>query len=178
MFSLRSRQRLIARSTLERADQSRARVSLADLPAPSRRIRWSPRRKRLVLDAVEAGMLPLDDALARYEISLDEFGAWRAAFRREADPRPATGTRPRPRLEGGGGAWPAASVAGSVPGCVVLPADQSGAAYRSELQAVARALREVGCADAAQSLMRAAARHDGSDALPGQNMAEDDEPRP
>lgn len=41
--------------------------------------RWVAARKAQVVDAVEAGLLRLDEALGRYRLSLQEFEGWQAA---------------------------------------------------------------------------------------------------
>jgi hypothetical protein len=56
-------------------------VSLADLP-PANTERWVARRKAQVVAAVQAGLLSLDDALARYKLSLEEFTSWQRALYR------------------------------------------------------------------------------------------------
>jgi hypothetical protein len=55
------------------------RMTLADLPAPDTR-RWVIRRKAEVVTAVRGGLLTLEDALARYGLTPEEFAAWGAAF--------------------------------------------------------------------------------------------------
>lgn len=41
--------------------------------------RWVAARKAQVVDAVEAGLLRLDEALGRYRLSLEEFESWQRA---------------------------------------------------------------------------------------------------
>lgn len=55
------------------------RMTLADLPAENTE-RWVPRRKARVVAAVDGGLISEDDARARYKISSEEFGLWRAAL--------------------------------------------------------------------------------------------------
>jgi len=50
-------------------------LSLADLPAPDTK-RWVPRRKAEVVAAVRGGILSLDDACARYALTVEEFLSW------------------------------------------------------------------------------------------------------
>jgi hypothetical protein len=50
-------------------------LTLDDLPAPDTK-RWVSRRKAEVVTAVRAGLLTLDDACRRYQISLEEFLSW------------------------------------------------------------------------------------------------------
>jgi len=56
----------------------RARISAADLP-PADTKRWVARRKAAVVDAVRFGVLTLDDACARYALTVEEFLSWQAA---------------------------------------------------------------------------------------------------
>lgn len=57
------------------------RMTLADLPAQTTR-RWVPRRKARVVAAVEGGLISLEEARTRYEISEEEYESWRAGLRR------------------------------------------------------------------------------------------------
>ena len=52
---------------------------LASLPPPDT-TRWVAGRKAQVVAAVEAGLLSLDEALARYGLSLEEFSGWQRAL--------------------------------------------------------------------------------------------------
>ena len=68
----------------ERRNSSRPiRAALAgsapDLPPAGTR-RWVARRKAQVVEAVQSGKIRLDEALRRYEISVEEFGAWKRRF--------------------------------------------------------------------------------------------------
>ena len=54
-------------------------LTLNDLPLPNTR-RWVPRRKAEVVAAVGGGLLSLEDACARYALSLDEFMSWQSAL--------------------------------------------------------------------------------------------------
>ena len=47
-------------------------------PAGTRR--WVARRKAQVVEAVLGGMLRLDEALKRYELSIEEFSLWKRRF--------------------------------------------------------------------------------------------------
>jgi hypothetical protein len=49
-----------------------------DLPPPKIQ-RWMPRRKWQVVTAVRSGLMSLDEACARYHLSLDEFRDWESA---------------------------------------------------------------------------------------------------
>ena len=52
------------------------KVTLADLPPPGT-TRWVISRKAAVVAGVKVGLLSLDEALARYGLSLDEFLCWK-----------------------------------------------------------------------------------------------------
>ena len=56
-------------------------LSRADLPAPCTR-RWVASRKAVVVQAVQHGLLARDEALARYELSAEEFDSWCSAISR------------------------------------------------------------------------------------------------
>lgn len=47
---------------------------------PSNTVRWSPQRKALVVAAVRGGVISLDEACRRYQLSAEEFLAWQAAI--------------------------------------------------------------------------------------------------
>jgi hypothetical protein len=53
----------------------------ASLP-PANTSRWVARRKAEVVGAVQAGLLTLDEALARYKLTLEEFTGWQRALYR------------------------------------------------------------------------------------------------
>jgi hypothetical protein len=53
-------------------------ITLADLPEAGEQ-RWVPRRKAQVVVAVRGGLLSLDDACDRYELTVEEFLSWQAA---------------------------------------------------------------------------------------------------
>jgi len=55
-------------------------MSLADLP-PSTTRRWVASRKAAVVKGVAYGLIPLDDALKRYNLSEEEFSAWETAIK-------------------------------------------------------------------------------------------------
>ena len=50
-------------------------LSLDSLPAPETK-RWVIRRKAVVVAAVRAGIISLEDACRRYTLSIEEFLAW------------------------------------------------------------------------------------------------------
>ena len=61
-----------------------APIFTAPLPTlpPAGTRRWIARRKAQVVEAVLGGMLRLDEALRRYELSIEEFGLWKRRFYR------------------------------------------------------------------------------------------------
>lgn len=76
------------------------------LPAPDTK-RWVARRKAVIVNAVRSGVLSLEEACRRYQLSVEEFRAWQRAIEahgvaglrvtrlqiyRDAPPRP---TKPR-----------------------------------------------------------------------------------
>jgi hypothetical protein len=54
-------------------------LTLADLPPPETQ-RWVARRKAEVVAAVRAGLLNLEEACARYNLSTEEFMGWETAI--------------------------------------------------------------------------------------------------
>lgn len=54
-------------------------LTLRDLP-PVNTNRWVIRRKAEVVAAVRGGLLSLEDALERYRLTAEEFGAWQKAI--------------------------------------------------------------------------------------------------
>lgn len=66
---------------------------LPTLPPPGTR-RWIARRKAQVVEAVLSGMLKLDEALRRYELSIEEFSLWKRRLYRSG----IDGLRMGPRL--------------------------------------------------------------------------------
>jgi hypothetical protein len=60
-------------------------LTLADLP-PAHTTRWVIRRKAEVVAAVRGGLLTLEEACAHYNLSVEEFEAWRAAIERHGLP--------------------------------------------------------------------------------------------
>ena len=59
---------------------SRVEAALAALPK-SYAVQWRPATKALVVQAVEGGWLMLEEALARYRMSLEEYRTWQAEVR-------------------------------------------------------------------------------------------------
>lgn len=56
-------------------------VSRETLPPPD--TRWVARRKAQVVKAVQTGLLSLDEALARYRLTIEEFASWQRALCRD-----------------------------------------------------------------------------------------------
>jgi len=56
-----------------------AQPDLSDLPPPDTR-RWVVRRKAQVVAAVRDGLLSLEDACRRYDLSAEEFRGWERAL--------------------------------------------------------------------------------------------------
>ena len=54
---------------------------LADLPPPETK-RWVIRRKAAVVTAVRRGILSLEEACARYRLSVEEFTSWQRLIER------------------------------------------------------------------------------------------------
>lgn len=52
-------------------------LSPADLP-PANTVRWVARRKAEVVAAVRGGLLTMDEACARYRLTVEEFMSWQA----------------------------------------------------------------------------------------------------
>ena len=50
-------------------------LNIANLPKPDTK-RWVTKRKAEVVAAVRGGLLSLDDACKRYELTIDEFLIW------------------------------------------------------------------------------------------------------
>ncbi len=69
-------------------------VSEPNLPPAGTR-RWVARRKAQVVEAVLGGMLRLDEALRRYELSIEEFSLWKRRFYRSGIEGLRMGPRPR-----------------------------------------------------------------------------------
>ena len=60
-------------------------LTLETLPPPETR-RWVVRRKAEVVDAVNGGLLTVDEACARYSLTLEEFAGWQRAIDRAGMP--------------------------------------------------------------------------------------------
>jgi hypothetical protein len=60
-------------------------LTLESLPSPGT-TRWVVRRKAEVVAAVAGGLLTVDEACARYGLSLEEFAGWQRAVDRSGMP--------------------------------------------------------------------------------------------
>lgn len=60
-------------------------LTLASLP-PSGTTRWVVRRKAEVVSAVNGGLLSINDACERYDLTLEEFASWQRAVDRSGMP--------------------------------------------------------------------------------------------
>ena len=56
-------------------------LTIADLP-PANTRRWVIRRKAEVVAAVRGGLITLEEACQRYQLSVEEFLAWQRAIER------------------------------------------------------------------------------------------------
>lgn len=68
------------KATDDRPTQEDCRLTIADLPPPNTR-RWVVRRKAEVVAAVRQGLLSLDEACDRYDLSVEEFLSWQRLIR-------------------------------------------------------------------------------------------------
>jgi hypothetical protein len=57
------------------------RLTMDNLPAPDTN-RWVARRKAEVVAAVNGGMLTIEEACERYQLTLEEFASWQRAVER------------------------------------------------------------------------------------------------
>ncbi len=60
-------------------------ISVADLPPPDTK-RWVIRRKAQVIAAVRGGLITLEEACERYNLSVEEFLAWQRMIDRHGLP--------------------------------------------------------------------------------------------
>ncbi|RYG63442.1 DUF1153 domain-containing protein [bacterium] len=60
-------------------------LTLENLPLPSTQ-RWVVRRKAEVVAAVNGGLLTVDEACARYDLTVEEFVSWQRAVDRSGVP--------------------------------------------------------------------------------------------
>lgn len=60
-------------------------LTLEDLPPPNT-TRWVIRRKAEVVAAVRGGLLTVEDACKRYNLSVEEFEGWRKSIERHGLP--------------------------------------------------------------------------------------------
>jgi hypothetical protein len=59
-------------------------LQVPELPRAEQR--WTVRRKAVVVEAVRGGWVPIDEACALYNISIDEFLAWERDLDRYGEP--------------------------------------------------------------------------------------------
>ena len=75
-----------------------------DLP-PADTKRWVTRRKAVIVSAVRAGVISLEEVCRRYELSVEEFLAWQRAIDTHGVPgftrHPAANLSRQPTLSGG-----------------------------------------------------------------------------
>ena len=69
------------KSQIEPAGAQAPVLTLEDLPPPETQ-RWVARRKAQVVAAVQAGLLPMEEALRLYRLTLEEFATWQRAVDR------------------------------------------------------------------------------------------------
>jgi hypothetical protein len=67
------------------ADAAGAAGAMSELPSPDTK-RWVVRRKAVVVQAVRNGMISLQEACRRYNLSVEEFLAWQRAIERHGIP--------------------------------------------------------------------------------------------
>ena len=60
-------------------------LTIADLPPVTTR-RWVVRRKAEVVAAVNGGLLTVDEACERYDLTVEEFASWQRAIDRSGMP--------------------------------------------------------------------------------------------
>ncbi|MGF7171912.1 hypothetical protein FHS91_003615 [Sphingobium xanthum] len=60
-------------------------LTIESLPAPGT-TRWVVRRKAEVVAAVNGGLLTVDEACARYSLTVEEFASWQRAVDRSGMP--------------------------------------------------------------------------------------------
>ncbi|MGZ8285335.1 MAG: DUF1153 domain-containing protein [Allosphingosinicella sp.] len=72
-----------------------ARTAAQSTLPPAGTRRWVARRKAQVVEPVLSGMLRLDEALKRYELSVEEFSLWKRRFYRSGVEGLRMGPRPR-----------------------------------------------------------------------------------
>ena len=60
-------------------------LTLEDLPAPGT-ARWVARRKAEVVSAVAGGLLSMDEACERYDLTLEELVSWQRVYERSGMP--------------------------------------------------------------------------------------------
>lgn len=69
------------------------KITSSDLPKDNN-VRWTRNMKTIVVRAVEAGLISLDEAVGRYNLSYEEFEGWKKALA-EKGPNGLKATRRR-----------------------------------------------------------------------------------
>jgi hypothetical protein len=64
---------------------AKAAGPISELPSPDTK-RWVVRRKAVVVQAVRNGLISLQEACRRYNLSVEEFLAWQRAIERHGIP--------------------------------------------------------------------------------------------
>jgi Protein of unknown function (DUF1153) len=75
-------------------EAARTRTAQIPLPPVGTR-RWVAGRKAQVVEAVQSGILRLDEALRRYDLSIEEFSLWKRRFYRSGVAGLRMAARPR-----------------------------------------------------------------------------------
>lgn len=76
--------------------RARRVLTVEDLPPPDTQ-RWVVRRKAQVVEGVHAGLITLEEACARYSLSVEEFKSWEASLERHG----LSGLRARTKQQAG-----------------------------------------------------------------------------
>lgn len=66
--------------TLFGGAEAKLKVARESVEVPPQDTRWVWRRKAQVVAAVDSGVLSLDEACARYEMSIEEFRSWQKTY--------------------------------------------------------------------------------------------------
>ena len=76
---------LMFRIPMEDAIPRQSITVAGDLPPPDIR-RWVPRRKAVIVEAVENGAISLEAACRRYKLSIEEFDSWQRSIKSHGVP--------------------------------------------------------------------------------------------
>lgn len=66
----------------ESIDHSAGWLLMCERAPSPRTVRWTARRKSEIVDAIEAGLLTIEEACARYLLSTEELEGWQNSLRR------------------------------------------------------------------------------------------------